>query len=396
MVEARRPLRIFVHRASECLTDREAHGDGLICYSVLSGLAARGHRIIAFTDRSAVEDNRYGIEIVESTLGLKLRRLPATIRGYALAREANELIRKRGVDGFDVIWRMYPYGAGCSITPGGGRCPYIIGPLSMGARMGLWTDLRSPIAAWARLRWRKILRAASGVVVNTDGHKERLRRALPRALICSIPVPLDPPNDLGRIGLRSPPSNESLRLAFVGHLTRNKNPRVPVAIVGALRQRGVRATLNIVGDGPEDGIVRRRVIAENLCDAVTLHGRIPHRDVYAIMRDAHVMLSCSIGESYGRVLAEAMTVGTPCMAHASGGPQDVMSSTGGGWLVKDVTASAYVAHVEQFLRNPEDWIARSRRALTASKRWATEKVIEQYERLLYQVVETHGFRGEGC
>ena len=49
-----KPLTIFVHRASECLTDHESHGDGLICFSLLSGLAERGHQIFAYTNTAPI------------------------------------------------------------------------------------------------------------------------------------------------------------------------------------------------------------------------------------------------------------------------------------------------------------------------------------------------------
>ena len=50
----KKPLTIFVHRASECLTDYESHGDGLICFSLLNGLAERGHEAYAFANTAPI------------------------------------------------------------------------------------------------------------------------------------------------------------------------------------------------------------------------------------------------------------------------------------------------------------------------------------------------------
>ena len=41
----RRRLRIFVAHPSEMLTDHLPHGDGLVAFSFLSRLAARGHEL---------------------------------------------------------------------------------------------------------------------------------------------------------------------------------------------------------------------------------------------------------------------------------------------------------------------------------------------------------------
>src|SRR4051812_4829476 len=111
-----RPLNIFVHRASECLTDHVSHGDGLICFSLLNGLAARGHTIYAYAD---------GCFIRQSDPRLHVRaggphRVPAnSLSPWEHAYRADRWLRKlERTTLIDLVWRMQPFESGaCPTVP---------------------------------------------------------------------------------------------------------------------------------------------------------------------------------------------------------------------------------------------------------------------------------------
>jgi hypothetical protein len=123
------PLTIFVHRASECLTDHLPHGDGLICYSLLSELARRGHRIIACTNRNGVTDVPANLDIREQTY-----KVPANSLGdWELGIRANQLLKKiEKTESVDIVWRMHPYEGSSPIVPYTNGRPLVIGPLFQG------------------------------------------------------------------------------------------------------------------------------------------------------------------------------------------------------------------------------------------------------------------------
>ena len=124
-----RPLRIFVHRASDFLTDHESHGDGLICFSLLNGLAERGHTIYAYTNNASIDHCSPNLHVKVGK-----HRLPAnSLASLEFAWQANRWFEELSrTEPFDLIWRMHPYHEACPIVPQTHGKPLIVGPMFYG------------------------------------------------------------------------------------------------------------------------------------------------------------------------------------------------------------------------------------------------------------------------
>src|SRR3954466_1620006 len=127
--ESSSPLGIFVSHASGCLTDYMSHGDGLICFSILDGLARRGHNVFACTPYSAIlsPNPRLHVKILKHAL-------PAdSLTGWEYlwraGRWLEQIVRS---DRIDITWRMHPYNEGCPGKPPTLGRPLVIGPLFRG------------------------------------------------------------------------------------------------------------------------------------------------------------------------------------------------------------------------------------------------------------------------
>jgi glycosyltransferase involved in cell wall biosynthesis len=96
---------------------------------------------------------------------------------------------------------------------------------------------------------------------------------------------------------------------------------------------------HVIGDGPlRESLVER---AQTLgVDAITtFHG---HRnDIVARLAALDALVICSDHEGLPMVLLEALSVGTPVVAHATGGMVEVLKEGGRGLLVDEHTAAGY-------------------------------------------------------
>ena len=57
-----------------------------------------------------------------------------------------------------------------------------------------------------------------------------------------------------------------------------------------------------------------------------------------------------MGEPYGHSIVEAMSIGTPCICHDSGGPAEIIENEVDGLLVKELTAKAFAEGASHFFK----------------------------------------------
>jgi glycosyltransferase involved in cell wall biosynthesis len=117
--------------------------------------------------------------------------------------------------------------------------------------------------------------------------------------------------------------DEPLRLIFIGRLVDFK--RCDLAIKGAVPfLRSGRATLCIVGDGPERGRLQRLCDSLGVSKSVKFLGMMPHAAAMAELRQADVMVFPSVREFGGGVVFEALASGVPPIVVDYGGPSDIV------------------------------------------------------------------------
>lgn len=122
--------------------------------------------------------------------------------------------------------------------------------------------------------------------------------------------------------------------------------------------------LNVViaGDGPLQDEVRE---ASGTLPNLEYCGFVQTDRVLEIVRSARVAIVPSRWAEPGGIVAlDAMAVGTPVVAYASGGLAEYVSDSGGGVLVPPDSSSLATA-VSRLHRNKEWWMAASRRGMEA-------------------------------
>jgi glycosyltransferase involved in cell wall biosynthesis len=180
-----------------------------------------------------------------------------------------------------------------------------------------------------RALWRFLVRRADVVAAEGEEVLEECRTVLgvvPARLVLA-------PNGRDPEEFRPAPAGTPPRpvpvVSFVGALTTQKRPDRFVALVAALRDRGIDVRAQVVGDGP-----LRPVLARAAADAdVELLGA--RHDVAELMRGTDVMVFPSLphGEGMPGVLIEAGLSGVPVVATNVPGVASIVSNGETGTVV---------------------------------------------------------------
>ena len=389
MDQSTQPLNIFVHRASECLTDHESHGDGLICFSLLNGLAERGHQIYAYANTAPIRECSPNLHIKTATHRVPANSLAPWEHSWRAKRWMLELEKTTKID---LVWRMHPYGEGGPCPPQALGKPLVIGPLFYAwpeqpgnapkagqPRFGL--GLQSLVGPIAKRGWQETLSSAHTVFCATQMHTEALQKQFPQVRILELPVIVDPPPGLAtRVGLAD---SKRVTLLFVANLVPNKNPLVFCETILNLRSAGIHATGIVLGDGPERKRLEEYCAAQDLTSSICFRGKVANSEVYGMLREADFLVSASLGEPYGRGIAEAMSVGTPAVCHRSGGPADFIEDGQNGLLVDELTGAAYAGRIQQAIGESGAWQQLSANALSSAANWRRDVVLSALEKALY-------------
>ena len=171
---------------------------------------------------------------------------------------------------------------------------------------------------------------------------------------------------------RAPTCRERpLRLLVVGGIDRHKRQDLAVAALGKLAERGVDATLTLLGiEGDAVYAAEVRALADRLgvADRVVFEGPTDDVPSYLVRSD---ILIVPAGEVTPLVLMEAMAYGTPVIAARMGSIPDVTVDGESGLLVEPGDADGFAAAVASLAADP----ARADRLAAAGR----ERVESQFD-----------------
>jgi glycosyltransferase involved in cell wall biosynthesis len=318
-----RQLRIFFPATAHLLTDHLPHGEGLIAYNLLSGLAARGHAVVGCAHALALSETpQFRVSVLGH--GGPLQSLAPL--GYA-GLAARQLRRQGGVDGFDVAHWLFPQGADQMLDASPRRLPLVVGPLteawpSTVRHLTLGSVARrvaQPV--FVALNRRAMGRAARVLVAAPEVTHTLNARYRERAVL--VPFGIHTAN----YPVAPLPSRPSV--LFVGRLDRSKGVCELLEAFASVQSAVPGARLRFVGDGPEAGWLERRVGQLEMRASVELLRPVPHREIPTLLSECSLMCLPSHGEPFGMAILEAMAAGRAVIAGDRGGPRHLVHGGGG-------------------------------------------------------------------
>ena len=206
------------------------------------------------------------------------------------------------------------------------------------------------------MRW--ALNRASAVVVVAESVREKLvqRSGISAKKIKVVPNGVELPG-LEDADRRARDIRASLRLedgewllGSVGRLAPVKNFCMAIDALALLRQRGVRAHLAIVGDGPDQDKLQTYAREHGVADCIHLAGQ--QEDVAAWYAAIDVYLNSSLSEGMNLAIIEAMAAGVPTVVTDVGASRMMVDTEpANGLVVPSGDASQLAAATGQLLDN---------------------------------------------
>lgn len=165
--------------------------------------------------------------------------------------------------------------------------------------------------------------------------------------------------DLEKYPYRAPDLGDVPRVLSVGRLVEKKGFDIMIEAARILRERGVRCSFEIGGNGPlEDAL--RGLIGEDLRDMFTMSGEaILQEALPQFLREGDVFVQPCVWSSDNdvdgtpRTLMEAMATGMPSVSTRLAGIPDIIEHGESGLLVEPGDAAALADAVQAIVEDPD-------------------------------------------
>lgn len=197
-----------------------------------------------------------------------------------------------------------------------------------------------------------------------------------------VPLGVDPqtfnptrrdPELLRKLGI----DEEKIRIIYVGRLSKEKNIELLLKIYNLLDKR--RFHLTVVGDGPKRELVLR---AKQEGNSLTYLGYVDDRDLLArIYGSSHILLSTSIGETFGLSFIEAQACGCILVSLDMGLETQPFKE----FLVKDLCVESFLEAIELASRSiSEEFRQKISTQILSSFSWERtfERLLNVYKNLV--------------
>ncbi|KAJ8099576.1 hypothetical protein POJ06DRAFT_253969 [Lipomyces tetrasporus] len=149
------------------------------------------------------------------------------------------------------------------------------------------------------------------------------------------------------------PNNEIL-LVCVARLAAEKGFEFLAEVVRSLVAKRFHFKLLIVGGNCNPNVEKEvHDLFIGLANYVVFSGFLQGDDLARAYASADIFLHCSITETFGLVVLEAMASGIPVVARDMGGPSEIVDDRKSGYLVEPTDLDDFVARVEMLGREPE-------------------------------------------
>lgn len=181
--------------------------------------------------------------------------------------------------------------------------------------------------------------------------------------------------------LKSAP-RDPLSILSVSAFAPWKGVETVVKAVELLRERGIPATLKLVGPWPNssyENSIRKLIADRQLDDAVQIFGKVSADQLHQHYATSQVFCLMSSCESFGIPAAEAMAFGTPIVSTDCCAIAEICEGSG---LFGPVNDPMWAANsLDQALSDPAKWLNWSQRAVENAARLTWEQCAKPFQKI---------------
>jgi glycosyltransferase involved in cell wall biosynthesis len=174
-------------------------------------------------------------------------------------------------------------------------------------------------------------------------------------------------------------------LVSCAELSAGKGHDLLLRALAAVRARGHRARLVILGEGPERASLERLGADLGIADSVRLPGFVANP--YPEMLAADLFCLASRFEGFGLALLEATALGVPILATDAdgGGPRLLLDGGRLGALVPPNSVEALTEAIVRHLEQPEELRSRAAAGAAHARRFTTAAMAAAFQEVISRV-----------
>ncbi|WP_345955131.1 glycosyltransferase family 4 protein [Mucilaginibacter sp. PAMB04168] len=240
-----------------------------------------------------------------------------------------------------------------------------------------WINRMDGSIAWQdklKVQW---LKRASGVIAVSDAIR---KRCWPAAIVIGNPYR----NTLFKVIAGTERSKD---FVFMGRLVSDKGADIAINAINILADKGIRKSLTIIGNGPEQTKLEQMVTALSLTEQVTFTGALSGEKLVQHLNQHQYLLVPSIWEEpFGNVALEGMACGCLPIVSDGGGLPDAVGKA--GLVVKRGSVNALADSLAHLLGSSSLELELRNAAPEHLKSHEPQKVAEEYLKVIEKAVTT--------
>lgn len=175
--------------------------------------------------------------------------------------------------------------------------------------------------------------------------------------------------------------NNAKEILYVGRLTPSKGLDYLLEIFDIALKSEPRLHLTIVGEGELKKEVNQKIVKMKLSKSITLEGY--QTDLFPYYNRAKATVLTSVREGFPNVLVESISFGTPIIAFdCPSGPRDIIINNVNGILIEHLNVKEFAQAILNVVNGNIEFDKQS--VIESSYRFNVEKIIDQYEKILFE------------
>ena len=171
-----------------------------------------------------------------------------------------------------------------------------------------------------------------------------------------------------------------VRMILVGRLDAGKGVGRALTVLARLREMGIRATLDVIGDGPERAASETQAADMDLRDLTAFHGWVPRTELGPLYTRSHIFILPSSSEGWPKVLSEAMAYGVVPVCSGVGSIPQLLREFGVGRIYAPSDTEGMAGAIAQYESDPIMWRAEAGRGMHAAERFSYGNYLQAVRR----------------
>lgn len=244
----------------------------------------------------------------------------------------------------------------------------------LGWRGRLFEIARTAASSVGRLVFARGIAARAALIVAQNHDTAERFRASGKLVIEPNAAVRSRPEESGS-GSNKPPTPQLKTAVFVGRLIPWKG--VAIAIDAIARPEASEWLLELYGEGPDEGRLKRLAESLGISDRIVFHGFRPQNEIHDAFATADAMLFPTMHDSGPGSVAEALSAGCPVVCLAHGGPDVIVGPDQG---IKVVPVGDVAGHLARAL-------SQLRGRIEPDDRWSADRLPDLLDGWYQSVVE---------